>query len=81
MSLALELVGREASHLLGKMQKLFKPGIKVTFLARTPGNPEGDFLLTDDDLSEVKAALERSEKRPPSSGGLSQGESPAGEKS
>lgn len=41
----------------------FKPGIKLTFLARMPGNPEGDMLLTKDDLDEVIKAIERSKTR------------------
>ena len=37
--------------------------MKLTFIARDPGNPEADFLLSEDDLSEVAELLIRSSKR------------------
>lgn len=37
------------SAALEDISALFKPGIKLTFIARTPGNPEGDVLIGDDD--------------------------------
>jgi hypothetical protein len=44
-------------------REVFKPGMKMTFIARDPTNPEADFLLSEDDLSEVAELLIRSSKR------------------
>lgn len=46
---------------LAEIQDLFKPGVKVTLLVRTPGFPDGarDVLVTDeDDLELVIAAIQ-----------------------
>jgi hypothetical protein len=43
----------------------FKPGAKITVLARIPGNDDADMLLTNDDLEQVAAAIERSKTRQP----------------
>jgi hypothetical protein len=45
-------------HLI-KIERLFKPGIKLTLIARMPGNDEADVLLTIDDLSEAAKVIER----------------------
>ena len=37
--------------------------MKLTFIARDPKNPEADFLISEDDLSEVAELLIRSSKR------------------
>lgn len=37
----------------------FKAGRRITVLVRSPGNEEGDFLMTDDDLEEAKALIQR----------------------
>ncbi|MBO3760391.1 hypothetical protein [Ciceribacter sp. L1K22] len=37
----------------------FKSGAKITVLVRTPDNPEADFCMTSDDLTEVVAMVER----------------------
>ena len=37
--------------------------MKLTFIARDPTNPEADFLLSEDDLSEVAEVLIRSSAR------------------
>ena len=44
---------------LNEMARNFKPGAKLTFIARTPGNDEADFMLTIDDIDEVINLLER----------------------
>lgn len=41
------------------IRDVFKPGVKLTVLVRTPGNPTYDFMMTDDDLAEVSAMVER----------------------
>lgn len=55
----LKLVQLRISDHLEKMENMFRPGVKVTFLARTPGNDEADFVMTNDDLSDAINALER----------------------
>lgn len=44
--------------------EVFKPGMRLTFIARDPENPEADFFLSEDDLPEVAELLVRSAKRP-----------------
>jgi hypothetical protein len=39
--------------------KCFKAGTKIAVLCRTPGFPERDFVMTDDDLSELSAMIDR----------------------
>jgi len=37
----------------------FKPGTKITFFARTPGNDNADFVLTNDTKTELAKLVER----------------------
>lgn len=57
---AMRIVSR---HLDAIERECFKPGMKLTFIARDPTNPEADFLMSEDDLSEVAELLIRSSKR------------------
>lgn len=50
-----EAVADRMSEILG----FFKPGAKITLLVRRPGEPEQDFCLTNDDLTEVTAMIAR----------------------
>jgi hypothetical protein len=54
-----------SKHLDAIQREVFKPdaGMKLTFIARDPSNPEADFLLSEDDLSEVAELLIRSSQR------------------
>ena len=54
-----------SGHLDAIQREVFKDGagMKLTFIARDPGNPEADFLLSEDDLSEVAEVLIRSSRR------------------
>ena len=45
-------------HLI-EIEKMFQPEVRLTFLARTPNEPERDLLLTRDDPSEVIKAIQR----------------------
>ena len=56
---------RIAEHMDAILEE-FKSGAKVTVLVRTPGNNDADLLLTNDDLGEVSAMVERSKTRPES---------------
>lgn len=60
MQKAMEIVSR---HLDAIEREVFVPGMKLTFIARDPSNPEADFLMTEDDLVEVAELLVRSSKR------------------
>lgn len=44
---------------MDQIKRLFKSGVKITVLVRTPGEPGRDFLMTDDDLDEAITALRR----------------------
>lgn len=59
---AMRIVSR---HLDQIKREVFKPGagMKLTFIARDPSNPEADFLVSEDDLSEVAELLIRSSQR------------------
>lgn len=54
-----------SAHLDALQREVFKAdaGMKLTFIARDPANPEADFLLSEDDLAEVAELLIRSSKR------------------
>jgi predicted small metal-binding protein len=54
-----EEVSKRINDHLNEILTLFKPGVKLTFLARTPGKPDCDFLMTADDLNEVEATIKR----------------------
>lgn len=49
-----------ASH-MDAIVALFKPGVKITVLVRTPSHPDGsrDMVMTDDIIDEAVAALLR----------------------
>lgn len=47
---------------LNRIAKNFKPGVKLTLIARTPGNDEADFVLSIDDIDEAIKVLERRKK-------------------
>ena len=44
-----------SKHLDAIQREVFKAdaGVKLTFIARDPNNPEADFLMTEDDLDQV----------------------------
>lgn len=57
-----ELLQRAAERLQDSMDDIlsnFKAGAKITVLVRTPGKPTADFCMTDDDLDEVIAMVQR----------------------
>jgi hypothetical protein len=47
-----------AGH-MDKIVAMFKPGVKITVLVRTPDLPDRDFMMTDDDHAELIAMIER----------------------
>lgn len=44
---------------LARIEKIFKPHMRLTLIARDPSNDESDVLLTRDDLNEVSKVIER----------------------
>lgn len=40
--------------------KLFVPEMRLTLVARLPGNPEAELIVSDDELVEVMRTVERS---------------------
>lgn len=57
-----EKVSKRISDHLNEISTLFKPGVKLTFLARTPGKPDCDFLMTNDNTNKIEAAIKRRAK-------------------
>lgn len=55
----LDRVAAKCEHALMKMERLFKEDVRLTLLARTPGKPERDFVLTRDQLSDLVQMLRR----------------------
>lgn len=58
MSLPPEVGMLIESH-LNDIAKLFKPGVKITLMVRTPGHPARDLLMTIDDYESISAMLDR----------------------
>ena len=54
-----------AGHLDRIERDVFKrgSGMRLTFIARDPRNPEADMLVSEDDLDEIAALIERSKNR------------------
>lgn len=57
--MTLDQVNAYASQRLDDIRSCFKPGAKLFLAVRAPGYPERDFVLTDDNLDEVMALIER----------------------
>lgn len=58
-----QLVSKLAFVLANHVEPLFKSGTKFALIARTPGNNEADVLVSDDELPELAALIERSKAR------------------
>lgn len=59
-------VTRTVEHVSACMDDIltaFTPGGKITVLVRRPGEPTQDFMLTNDDIAEARAMLDRCEAR------------------
>ncbi|MBJ6722401.1 hypothetical protein I2750_19565 [Bacillus sp. PR5] len=55
----IEMVSKLVADHMDQILSYFKPGKKITVLVRSPDNPDGDFCLTNDDLTEVTAMIAR----------------------
>jgi hypothetical protein len=49
----------EICDALEDLSRLFVPGMKLTFIARFPGNDEADVLVSDDQIPEIIALARR----------------------
>ena len=56
---AVEILAEELGKALATIERGFHPDVKLTLVARTPGHPDRDIIMTRDDLSEVVKACER----------------------
>lgn len=61
LALACDII---AGH-LDKIEKCFKPGVKMTILVRRPGEPEQDFVMSNDTAEGIVGILDRSLSRTP----------------
>lgn len=52
-------VSAKVAQHMEQLGKLFKSNVKLSFIARIPGNDEGDLIITDDDLFEIEKAVIR----------------------
>ena len=64
-SAAIERLGLDIQDHLDDILEMFVAGARITLIVRHPGLPDRDFVMTDDILDEVMAALERSKGRQP----------------
>ena len=55
----LDEVKHETARLMDRILKQFKPGNKITVLVRNPAMETADFMMTDDDPTEVMKMLQR----------------------
>lgn len=56
-SIALASARIEVQRALVKLEPLFVPGARLTFVMRLPGNPDATLVSTSDTCPEVIAAL------------------------
>jgi len=59
MSDQLEHTYNTVNQMLNEIAPFFKPEVKLTLIARTPGHPDRDFMLSIDDLNEVQKVIQR----------------------
>lgn len=61
-----EINNMVANAMIRHIEPIFKPGTRLTLIARTPGNPDADCLVTiETNLDELTALIERSKAREP----------------
>lgn len=64
MTERLKIVAENVQDCMDEILSNFKPGALITVLVRRPGDPEQDFCMTSDDLTEVAIMVTRSQSRP-----------------
>jgi hypothetical protein len=69
---AVDLIGRHLSSIRAKVFKPeFREGMKLTFIARDPLNPESDIFVSEDDIEGVIDLLRRTVDRAQKEGSAS----------
>lgn len=63
MNVQQDLLGRIGAVIQDHIEPIFKAGTRFTVIARTPGKPEADVLVSNDTLEELAALIERSKGR------------------
>lgn len=58
-----EILRQDIAKHLDQISRSFKPGVKLTFIARFPGKEEQDVLVTDDSIDEIVRAAQRAGTR------------------
>lgn len=53
------LVQREVAEAMDRILSHFKDGAKITVVVRSPGYPDRDFMMTNDDTAELVKLIER----------------------
>lgn len=48
---------------LTKLERYFQPEMKLSLIARMPGNPERELVVTNDDLDDLALLIERMKSR------------------
>ncbi|MDR7232258.1 hypothetical protein J2X45_003364 [Caulobacter sp. BE264] len=59
MKSGLEFAAEKIADHMDKILTHFKPGSKITVLVRQPDNDQADFCLSNDDIAQALAALQR----------------------
>jgi hypothetical protein len=49
----------EVSGHMDQISRLFKPGSKISVFVRSPGYPDRDFIMTNDNLDELTTMIAR----------------------
>ena len=55
----LHYVAEECCDRMKQVESFFAPGVEVTLIVRSPGYDSRDFMLSNDDLDEVKKLIQR----------------------
>lgn len=61
--MTLEEAHETVAEALNALRPIFIAKAELTFIMRIPGNSEGDMIITNDDLSELRELVERSMQR------------------
>lgn len=56
---------REIVAMMQNISKLFLPGMRLTFIARMPGNENAEVIFTEDTSDGIRGVLNRMELRQP----------------
>lgn len=58
-ALSLLAVGERVGGCMNEIKLLFKQPAKITVMVRRPGFPDQDFMMTDDNMNELRAMIDR----------------------